>query len=68
MRGATRKRQETPMYTALEDEVFLAPESIISGILAADLALEAADDALDDAPVAGYAVEAGELERIALEA
>ncbi|MCL4802068.1 MAG: hypothetical protein KJ025_20925 [Burkholderiales bacterium] len=24
------------MYTALEDEVFLAPESIISGVLAAD--------------------------------
>jgi hypothetical protein len=55
------------MYTALEDEVFLAPESIISGILAAELAHETADDALD-APVAGYAVEAGELERIALEA
>jgi hypothetical protein len=32
------------MYTAMDEEVFLAPESIISGVLASELASDPTDD------------------------
>lgn len=54
------------MYTALDEEVFLAPESIISGVLAADLAHEVAVEELD--LDADDAIEAAGLDLDALEA
>jgi len=56
------RRQERLMYTALEDEVFLAPESIISGVLAAD----PADDELDLLADRDDAVAAADLDLDAL--
>jgi len=60
--GNGKKGQETLMYTALEDEVFLAPESIISGLLAADFP----DDAFDAPADGDYAVAASDLDLHAL--
>jgi hypothetical protein len=61
-RGKPDSPKETDMYTTLEDEIFLAPESIISGLLAADVA----DDEFDTAPDGDYAVGAADLDLDAL--
>jgi hypothetical protein len=57
-RGKPDPRKETDMYATLEDDIFLAPESIISGLLAADVA----DDEFNADAESGYAAAAEDLD------